>query len=89
MILIVIGIFIVLKIVGLAVFVLLKRFDLVRQVKHYQVNRDLKNAMTLPNCIKYPSKETIGREIRPIELSESMKEKFGPQVNEGKRIVWK
>ena len=88
MILIVIGIFIIFKIVGIAVFVLLKKFDLVRQVKHYQTNQDLKKEMTVPDCIKYPSSENVGREIRPIQMSESMKAKFGPTVREGCSSQW-
>ena len=88
MILIVIGIFIILKILGIAVFMLLKKFDLVRLVKHYQTNQDLKREMTVPHCIKYPSSETIGREIRPIQMSEEMKRKFGPAVREGYSIQW-
>ena len=87
MILVVIGIFVILKILGIAMFVLLKKFDLVRQVKHYQSNQDLKKEMektAVPHCITYPSSETIGREIRPqIKISRSMKRKLGPAFHEG------
>ena len=86
MILIVIGIFIVFKILGIAVFLLLKKFDLVRQVKHYQTNQDLTREMAVPHCIKYPSSEQI--EIRPIQLSEEMRRKFGPTVREGYSTQW-
>lgn len=88
MILIVIGIFIVFKILGIAVFLLLKKFDLVRQVKHYQTNQDLTREMAVPRCIKYPSSEQIEREIRPIQLSEEMRRKFGPVVREGYSTQW-
>lgn len=88
MILIVIGIFIVFKILGIAVFLLLKKFDLVRQVKHYQTNHDLTREMAVPHCIKYPSSEQIEREIRPIQLSEEMRRKFGPTVREGYSTQW-
>ena len=88
MILIVIGIFIVFKILGIAVFLLLKKFDLVRQVKHYQTNQDLTREMAVPHCIKYPSLEQIEREIRPIQLSEEMRRKFGPTVREGYSTQW-
>lgn len=87
MILVVIGIFVFLKILGIAMFVLLKKFDLVRQVKHYQSNQDLKKEMAktaVPHCITYPSSESIGGEIRPhIKISQSMKVKLGPVLREG------
>jgi len=92
MILIVIGIFIVLKILGITVFMLLKKFDLVRQVKYYQVNQDLKKGLTVqreaPNCIKNRSKNALGRSVRAIKLNESFKAKVGPQIREDKYRVW-
>lgn len=86
--LIVIGIFIIFQILGIVVFMLLKKFDLVRQVKHYQINQDLKKELILPHCIKYPSNESIIRHVGPLEMSEDMKEKFGPNVHEGKSLQW-
>ena len=86
--LIVIGIFVIFKILGIVVFMLLKKFDLVRQVKHYQTNQDLKKELTLPHCIKYPSSESIIRRVGPLQMSEDMKEKFGPSVHEGKSLQW-
>lgn len=86
--LIVVGLFIIFKILGIVVFMLLKKLDLVRQVKHYQTNQDLKKELTLPNCIKYPSSESIIRRVGPLQMSEDMKEKFGPRVHEGKSLQW-
>jgi len=88
MLLIAIGIFIIFRILGIAVFVLLKKFDLVRQVKHYQTNQDLKKELTLPHCIKYPSNESIIRRVGPLQMSEDMKETFGPSIHEGKSLQW-
>ncbi|KAJ7385349.1 hypothetical protein OS493_016426 [Desmophyllum pertusum] len=88
MILIVIGIFILFQILGIVVFVLMKKFDLVRQVKHYQTNQDLKKELTLPHCIKYPSNESVVRRVGPLQMSEDMKDKFGPSVHDGKSIEW-
>ena len=88
MILVVIGILILFQILGILVFVLMKKFDLVRQVKHYQSNHDLKKELTLPHCIKYPSNESIVRRAGPLQMSEDMKDKFGPSVHDGKSIEW-
>ena len=91
MLLVVIGIFVVLKLLGMAVFVLLKKFDLVRQVKQYQANYDLKKEMgkmAVPHCIQYPSTESLRRDIRPVKISPIMKAKFGPLVREGQTSQW-
>ena len=88
MFLIVIGIFILFKILGISMFLLLKKFDLVRQVKHYQTNRDLKKDFTLPHCIKYPSSERVIRRVGPLQMSDDMTATFGPSIHEGKRIQW-
>ena len=88
MLLIVIGIFIIFHILGIAVFMMLKKFDLVRQVKHYQTNQDLKKELSLPHCIKYPSNEEIIRQVGPLQMSEDMKEKFGSSIHEGKSLQW-
>lgn len=91
MLLVVIGIFVVLKLLGMAVFVLLKKFDLVRQVKQYQANYDLKkemDKMAVPHCIQYPSTESLRRDIGPVKISPIMKAKFGPLVREGQTSHW-
>ena len=88
MLLFVIGIFIIFQILGIVVFMLLKKFDLVRQVKHYQTNQDLKKEITLPHCIKYPSNESTIRRVGPLQMSEDMKEIFGLSIHEGKRLEW-
>ena len=75
-------------------FVLLKKFDLVRQVKHYKVSQELKKeidkaARTTPHCLKYRSStKTDGRVIRPLKFTESMKGRFGSLVNKGKCSHW-
>ncbi|XP_078370020.1 uncharacterized protein LOC144653789 [Oculina patagonica] len=89
MLLIVIGIFIIFRILGIVVFLFLKKLDLVRQVKHYQTSQDLKKELTLPHCIKYQSnQESIVRRVGPLQMSEDMKEKFGDNIHEGKAIQW-
>lgn len=91
MLLVVIGIVILLKILGMAVFLLLKKFDLVRQVKHYQANQDLKKEMNntaVPHCIQFPSTESLRREIGPVKLSPIMRVKFGSLVREGQTSQW-
>ena len=76
-------------------FVLLKKFDLVRQVKHYKVSQELKKeidkaARTTPHCLKSrtTSTKTDGRVIRPLKFTESMKGRFGSLVNKGKCSHW-
>lgn len=88
MFLVIIGIVILSKVLEIALFFLLKRFDLVRQVKHYQTHRDLKGELSVPHCIKYPSNESIIRHVGPLHMSNEMIVTFGSNIHEGKSIQW-
>ena len=76
-------------------FVLLKKFDLVRQVKHYKVSQALKRkidkaARSRPQCLENQSTETDGKvkKVRPLKFTESMKGRFGSLVKKGKCSHW-
>ena len=88
MILIVIGIFIIIKIFGIVVFLLMKKLDLVRQVKHYQTNQDLLKEASLPHCMKYNLRESA-KPIRSVAVSQEIRDKCGPLINDGYHTVWR
>ena len=89
MVLVVAGISIILKMSELAVFVILKKFDLIRQVKLYQTNHELTYAgKTKPQCLLDRPDGAVRRRIGPVQIAEAIKEKCGPAIREGTCSSW-
>lgn len=87
--LVVVGISVVLKLLGTAIFVLLKKFDLIRQVKHYQTDyRLVHGKYTKPHCLRRYVDGDTPREIGPVQIPDAIKEKCGVAIREGTRSVW-
>lgn len=89
MVLVIVGISIVLKIFEITIFALLKKFDLIRQVKLYQTNYKLAlDEEFRPRCLLHQPDGDVRRQIGPVQIPDAIKEKCGPAIREGTCSVW-
>ena len=95
MILTVISIFLITRLAGEVVWMLLLRYDLVRQLKCYRTEqklvREVVRDVMKPGCIERSRSPTIVQRngINPVQISKTIRKKFGPEKRKGYRSEWK